>query len=153
MISRRAKRIARCAVAAVLIARAGAALAQTAPVPPIPTGDARVWIMRVLEPGVAPHAPMVTVEGAPIAISAQATMFYRDVPAGAHVFNVDQCASAVPSAQRLNLAAGQEVALQVTQLQDTAPFDCTPADVFYLSPIPARLEPYYMAQLRNLGAR
>ncbi|HEX3884005.1 MAG TPA: hypothetical protein VHW66_15205 [Stellaceae bacterium] len=151
MISREAKRMVLGAAAAAAIALP--AVAQTAPVPPIPPGDARVWIMRVLEPGVAPHAPMVTADGTPMAISAQATMFYRDVPAGMHVFNVDQCASAVPSAQRLDLAAGQEVALQVTQLEDTAPWDCIPADVFYLSPIPARLRPYYMAQLRNLGAR
>jgi hypothetical protein len=142
----------------VLVAVAAAAIAlpavaQTARVPPIPPGEARVWIVRVLEPGVAPHAPMVTVDGTPIAISAQATMFYRDVPAGTHVFNVDNCTASVPSAQRLTLAAGQETALQVTQLQDTAPFDCTPADVFYLSPVPARLRPYYFAQLRNLGAR
>ena len=109
--------------------------------------------MRVLEPGVAPHAPMETVDGAQMAISAQATMFYRDVPAGMHVFNVDQCSPNVPSAQRLNLAAGQEVALQVTQIQDTAPFDCIPADVFYLSPVTPRLMPYYFAQLRSLGPR
>ncbi|HEY1796306.1 MAG TPA: hypothetical protein VGG57_09320 [Stellaceae bacterium] len=149
MIFRIAKRVAPGLLATALLVLP--AVAQS--VPPIPTGEARVWIMRVLEPGVAPHAPMVTVDGAPMAISAQATMFYRNVPAGMHVFNVDQCASAVPSAQRLNLAPGQEVALQVTQIEDTAPFDCVPADVYYLSPIAPRLVPYYFAQLQNLGAR
>jgi hypothetical protein len=152
MIFRIAKRLAPGLFAMAWLAAAVPALAQEA-VPPIPAGDARVWIMRILEPGVAPHAPMVTVDGAPMAISAQATMFYRDVPAGMHVFNVENCTGNVPSAQRLNLAPGQEVALQVTQIQDTAPFDCIPADVFYLSPIPSRLMPYYTAQLRNLGAR
>jgi hypothetical protein len=153
MIFRIAKRLAPGLFAAAWLAVAVPAPAQTAAAPPIPAGDARVWILRVLEPGVAPHAPMVTADGTPMAISAQATMFYRDVPAGMHVFNVEQCASGVASAQRLNLAPGQEVALQVTQIEDTAPFDCIPADVFYLSPVPARLQPYYMAQLRNLGAR
>ena len=119
MICRIAKRLL---PGLVLLAAAMPALAQQAA--PIPAGAARVWIMRVLEPGVAPHAPMVTVDGTPIAISAQATMFYRDVPAGVHVFNVEQCTSAVPSAQRLNLAPGQEVALQVTQIQNSAPYDC-----------------------------
>jgi hypothetical protein len=158
MIFRIAKRVAPALFAAAWLAVAlpavlQSAWAQTAAAPPIPAGAARVWIMRVLEPGVAPHAPMVTADGAPMTISAQATMFYRDVPAGLHVFNVEQCASGVASAQRLNLAPGQEVALQVTQIEDTAPFDCIPADVYYLSPIPARLQPYYMAQMRNLGAK
>lgn len=139
-------------LAAAWLAGAMPVLAQPA-TPPVPAGGARVWIMRVLEPGVAPYAPMVTVDGTPIAISAQATMFYRDVPAGMHVFDVEQCASAVPSAQRLNLAPGQEVGLLVTQLQDTAPWDCMPADVYYLSPVQPRLMGYYFAQLRNLGAR
>lgn len=151
MIFRIAKRSAPGLFAAAWLAVALPAFAQT--VPPIPAGEARVWIMRILEPGVAPHAPMVTVDGAPIAISVQATMFYRDVPAGMHVFNVEQCASAVPSAQQLNLAPGQEVALQVTQIEDTAPFDCIPAGVYYLSPVAPRLMGYYFAQLRNLGAR
>ncbi len=151
MIFRIAKRLAPGLFAAALLALP--AMAQQAGVPPIPAGDARVWIMRILEPGVAPHAPMVTADGAPMAISAQATMFYRDVPAGMHVFNVEQCASGVASAQRLNLAPGQELALQVTQIEDTAPFDCVPADVFYLSPVAPRLMPYYVAQLQNLGAR
>jgi len=146
-----AKRLAPVLFGAAWLAVAAPALAQTSP--PIPAGEARVWIMRVLEPGVAPHAPMVTVDGAPIAISAQATMFFRDVPAGMHVFNVEQCAVNVASAQRLDLAPGQEVALQVTQIEDTAPFDCIPADVYYLSPVQPRLMPYYFAQLRNLGAR
>jgi hypothetical protein len=150
MIFRIAKRLAPVLFAMVV---ALPVMAQVAGVPPIPAGEARVWIMRVLEPGVAPHAPMVTVDGAPLAISAQATMFYRDVPAGLHLFNVEQCASGVASAQRLNLAPGQEVALQVTQIEDTAPFDCIPADVFYLSPIALPLMPYYFAQLQNLGAR
>jgi hypothetical protein len=158
MIFRIAKRLAPGLFAAAWLAVAapalGPALAQTAAgVPPIPPGDARVWIMRVLEPGVAPHAPMVTADGAPMAISAQATMFYRDVPAGMHVFDVQQCDSGVASAQRLNLAPGQEVALQVTQIEDTAPFDCIPADVYYLSYVTPRLMPYYFAQLQNLGAR
>lgn len=149
MIFRVAKRLAPGLFAVALLGLP--AMAQT--VPPVPAGDARVWIMRVLEPGVAPHAPMVTVDGAPVAISAQATMFYRDVPAGMHVFNLEQCDSGVASAQRLNLAPGQEVALQVTQIEDTAPYDCLPADVYYLSPVAPHLVPYYFAQLRNLGAR
>ena len=150
MIFRIAKRLAPGLFA---LAVALPAAAQVAAVPPIPPGDARVWIMRVLEPGVAPHAPMVTADGAPMAISAQATMFYHDVPAGMHVFNVEQCDSGVASAQRLNLAPGQEVGLPVTQIEDTAPFDCIPADVYYLSPVAPHLMPYYFAQLQNLGAR
>jgi hypothetical protein len=152
MIFRIAKRLAPGLFAMAWLTVAVPAVAQQAAAP-IPAGAARVWILRVLEPGVAPHAPMVTVDGAPMAISAQATMFYRDLPAGVHVFNVEQCAANVPSAQRLNLAPGQEVALQVTQIEDTAPFDCVPADVFYLSPVAPRLMPYYVAQLQNLGAR
>jgi hypothetical protein len=147
-----AKRLAPGLFAAAWLAAAVPAMAQPAAAP-IPQGEARVWIMRVMEPGVAPHAPMVTVDGAPMAISAQATMFYRDVPAGMHVFNVEQCDPGVASAQHLNLAPGQEVALQVTQIEDSAPFDCIPADVYYLSFVQPRLVPYYMAQLQNLGPK
>ena len=38
-------------------------------VPPVPSGQARVWFLRELVPGTAMHAPMIYANGEPLQVS------------------------------------------------------------------------------------
>ena len=69
--------------------------------------------MRELEPGTAMYSPEIYVDGRPIGQSSQSTMFYHDVAAGQHVFDVENCmqtqglgAGAEPRAGWSRVAAG-----------------------------------------------
>src|SRR5580658_10269966 len=59
--------------------------------PPIPAGQSRVWFLRQLLPGESFHAPTIYVNGAPIAVAAEGTAFYRDFAPGQYKFTVENC--------------------------------------------------------------
>ncbi|HZT87953.1 MAG TPA: hypothetical protein VFA12_08290 [Stellaceae bacterium] len=150
MICRAAKR----AIPPVLLALAACVptpAAQTAP--PLAPGLARVWIVRELEPGTDFYAPYVTVDGVSMGISPQSSAFYRDLPPGRHVFDVENCLRHPEAARVLELRPGEVASLQVTSLQNYAGWDCHPIDAYYLSPLPDRMRPYYLARVTYLGAR
>jgi hypothetical protein len=146
---------AKRAILPMLLAAAACAptpAAQTAP-PPLAPGLARVWIVRELEPGTALYAPYVTVDGVSMGISPQSTAFYRDLPPGRHVFDVENCLRHPEAARVLDLRPGEVASLQVTSLENYAGWDCHPIDAYYLSPVPDQARPWYLARLNYLGAR
>lgn len=149
MISIGAKRIAQAGLLALAAVPAAAAV----PVPPVPPGEARVWFMRELEPGTAMYSPKIFVDGRPIGQSSQSTMFYHDVAAGQHVFDVENCMQTQGSARALNLAPGEVVSLQVTSLQGYTAWHCYPSDAYYLSPMSAQAATWTAARMTDLGAR
>jgi hypothetical protein len=153
-------RVARRGIAAALIlsliALAGAAVPALAAAPdqapPLAAGQARVWFLHQMLPGTAFHAPMVYVDSAPIAISAQGTAFYRDVPAGSHVFSVENCLPQPGTSQAINLQPGTQFLLQV-QSDENGAWDCVPPQISYLRPVAPQMASYLFAQLTNEGAR
>lgn len=147
------KRIARAAISLSLVGLLAVPAVAAVQGPPIPPGAARVWFMRELEPGTNMYSPQVYADGVAIGQSSQSTMFYRDVPAGTHMFAVENCVPEPGSERTLNLAPRQEVSLQITALQGYTPWHCSPSDAYYLSPVPAQMQQYYLARLSNLGAR
>jgi hypothetical protein len=154
-----AKRLARRAAAGLLLAGL-AALGLVTPVgaaspyeaPPIPAGQSRIWFLRQLLPGENQHAPMLYVNGAPIAVIASGTTFYRDFVPGQYAFSVENCLPQRGAGQTMTLQPGAQYALQISQ-DDNGAWDCIPQQVSYLRQVPPPQVPYLFAQVTYQGAR
>ena len=144
------------AVAATLVlmvAAAGSAASAATPdqAPPVPAGQARVWFLRQLLPGTQFHPPMIYVNGAPIATSAEGTAFYRDFVPGQYAFGVENCVPQAGTDQTMNLQPNAQYAIEVTQ-DDNGHWDCMPPQISYLRQVPPQRVPYLFAPLTYLGA-
>ena len=135
-----------------LVALAGSALAATPDqAPAVPTGQARVWFLRQLLPGTIMTPPMVYVNGAPIARSAEGTAFYRDFAPGRYAFEVENCTPQPNTGQTMTLQPNTQYAILVQQ-EDNPAWDCSPAQISFLQQVEPRQVPYYFAPLTFLGA-
>lgn len=86
--------------------------------PPLAAGMARVWFLHDLVPGSTFFAPMISANGAKVAISPEGSAFYRDYVPGNYLFSVENCVPQPRTSQQLTLAPNQEIALHV-QSDDT----------------------------------
>jgi hypothetical protein len=118
--------------------------------PPLAPTQSRVWFVRQLLPGEAAHAPMVYVNGAPIAVSAEGTAFYRDFAPGQYAFSVENCLPQPGSGRTLALRPDAQYALEVTQ-DDNGAWDCVPPQISYLRWVSPQEVPYLFAPLTYLG--
>ena len=88
-----------------------------AQVSPLPSEMARVWFFRPqLTPqfgAVTAFAPMIYVNGAPVATIAAGTTFYRDFSPGTYRFTVQPYGLPTGQGTTLQLAAGTQDYLQI----------------------------------------
>jgi hypothetical protein len=120
--------------------------------PPIPAGASRVWFLNQLVPGTAMHAPMIYVNGSPIAISPEGTVFYRDFAPGNYVFSIENCLPQPGTSQPMTLRPNTQFALQVLTDENGA-WDCEPSQISYLRQIMPHEVPVEFAPLTFLGAK
>ena len=123
-------------------------------IPPIPSGQARVWIYRDSQP-VAPfedrQIEAVTLNGVTVGYSQLGGALYRDVAPGHYVIaapsfeDVDASQSA-----KVDLGAGQEVYLKLEALGWPNAGDNF-ADNFYVRLMPPQIARNMVAQLAFLG--
>jgi hypothetical protein len=120
--------------------------------PAIPSGQSRVWFMRQLLPGEQLHAPMIYVNGSPIATIGAGTAFYRDLAPGRYAFTVENCLPQAGTGQTLTLSPNAQYAVQVQQ-DDNGAWDCVPPQISYLRLLEPQEALYVLAPLTFLGAR
>jgi hypothetical protein len=120
--------------------------------PPVAPGQSRVWFLRPLLPGEQLHAPMIYVNGAPLATSSEGTAFYRDFSPGQYTFGVENCLPQQGASQTINLRPNTQFAIEVQQ-DDNGAWDCSPPQVSYLRQVQPEAVPYKFAPLTYLGAR
>lgn len=111
--------IVRAALAVVLIALSGCARPpQTAAVaiPPIPAGEARVWVYRADEPYAGRGLPAVAANGQQIGFAAMGGAFYRDLPPGRYRITVETVGVDVNQSAVLDLGPGQESYIKIVSL-------------------------------------
>lgn len=118
--------------------------------PPVPAGQSRVWFLRQLLPGSIVTPPTVYVNGAPIARSAQGTVFYRDFVPGQYAFTVENCLRQAGTGQTMTLRPNTQYAIEVQQ-DDNGAWDCYPHQVSYLRQVQPDQVTYYFAPLSYLG--
>lgn len=92
---------------------------QTASIPPISAGDARIWIYRSFIPSDSLNLAQVSINGV-VAGYAQATggAFYRDVPPGRYHVSVQSFGQDFNQSANIALAAGQEAYIRIESLSD-----------------------------------
>src|SRR4029077_10700279 len=147
----RAVPIAVIMVLAMLGGIGGGLAATPEQAPPLAPGQSRVWFMRQLLPGSNFHAPMVYVNGTPIARSAQGTAFFRDLAPGQYAFTVENCLPQAGSGQNMTLQPNGQYAIEGQQ-DDNGHWGCTTQQVSYLRQVSGQQALYLLAQLTFLGA-
>jgi len=120
--------------------------------PPLAPGQSRVWFLRPLLPGTQFHPPMIYVNGAPIAISAEGTAFYRDFPPGQYTFGVENCLAQPSTDQTMTLPPNTQFALEVTSDENGA-WACIPKQISYLRQVQPQNVPYLFSQVNYVGPR
>jgi hypothetical protein len=132
-----------------------------AQIPPIKPGMARVWFLRG---SISPNqnaqafAPMIYVNGAPVATISQGTGFYRDLAPGTYKFTVETNGLPTTQASIVQLSPGTQSYLDVdwisswTQGYTQASWSFAP-NTFGILPMTPRLALAYLPTLGYLGER
>jgi hypothetical protein len=129
--------------------------ASQAPAPALQPNTARVWVLRQPNaPGgnVAAADPMVYANGAPLAKSAQGTVFFHDFQPGTYRFTVQPYGTPANLIDTLQLAPGMEAYVQVQAVPNWELGSAGGASFAVLTMSPAEAQSY-MPTMTNLGQR
>jgi hypothetical protein len=125
------------------------------PVPALQPGMARVWVLRQpSSPGgnIAASDPMVFVNGAPLAQSAQGTAFFHDIQGGTYRFTVQPYGTPSNFVDTLQLAPGMEAYVQVEPVPNWELGSAGGASFVVMTMSPAEAQAY-LPTMTNLGQR
>ena len=86
-------------------------------IPPLPSGEARVWIYRNDGPYDVQTTPYVRISGQVVGVSQMNGAFYRDVAPGHYSITVDSFATDVNQFEDVDLAAGQQAYAKILSLR------------------------------------
>jgi hypothetical protein len=111
----------RCAASLLLLVTSCSQLPPTssAVIPPIPAGDARIWIYRNDGPYDSQERPYLRLNGQVAGIVEPNGALYRDVPPGRYEVAVDSYGVPYPNQfARIDLGAGQEAFIKVLSMRE-----------------------------------
>jgi hypothetical protein len=133
-----------------------AGTASQAPVAALQPSMARVWVLRQpSSPGgnVAAADPMVYANGAPLAQSAQGTVFFHDFQPGTYRFTVQAYGTPANLVDTLQLAPGTQAYVQVQAVPNWEMGSTAGGASFaVLTMSPAEAQPY-LQEMKYLGQR
>jgi len=116
-------------------------------VPPVPAGEARLWVYRVYQPSETLNMTKVTINGVYAGYAQLGGAFYRDVPPGVYHVEVESYGTDFNQSTNVALVAGEEAYVRIESLRSWATtygFGFTAGrDTFYARLIPnqiARME-------------
>jgi hypothetical protein len=143
-----------------LFAAAGyAQWAPPRPVPPVPSGEARVWFYRDAGPYDSHEIPYIEMNGAIVGVSEPRGSFYIDVKPGFYHVTVQQYLNAPEEAANIDLIPGQRAYLKILSQTDCisggggwrSPGYSRPC--FYVWNIPAQSAQAAVARIPFYGGR
>ena len=129
--------------------------ASLAPIPALQPSMARVWVLR--QPSspignVAASDPMVYANGAPLAQSAQGTVFFHDFSPGTYRFTVQPYGTPTHYVDTLQLSPGTEAYVQVEPVPNWE-VGSAGGGSFVGANMSAQDAQSYMPLMKNLGQR
>ncbi len=130
--------------------------ASQAPVSALQPGMARVWVLRQpSSPGgnVAAADPMVYANGAPLAKSAQGTVFFHDFPPGTYRLTVQPFGTPANLVDTLQLAAGTQAYVQVQAVPNWELGSNAGGGSFAVLTMAPQEAQAYLPTMTNLGQR
>ena len=137
--------LARAGQGVLLLATAAcaqSAATTTVAIPPVPPGEARIWIYRDFEPSESLGLAAVSLNGVDAGYAQPAGgAFYRDVPPAHYHIAVASYATDFSQSSDVDLAAGQEAFVKVESLSAWATGENVGSfkrDVFYARLIPSQ---------------
>lgn len=106
----------RAGQAGLLLAAAGCA--QPAPtsavaIPPVPAGEARIWVYRDNEPYAGKGLPAVGMNGGVVGVANLGAAFYRNVPPGHYTVTVESTGRDYEQVASLDVSPGQEAYVKI----------------------------------------
>ena len=131
-------------------------IASQALVPVLQPGMARVWVLRQPSaPGgnVAAADPMVYANGAPLAQSAQGTVFFHDFQPGTYRFTVQAYGTPANLVDTLQLAPGTQAYVQVQAVPNWEMGSTAGGASFAVLTMPPTEAQQYMPMMKELGQR
>src|SRR5215467_12883984 len=90
-------------------------------IPPLPAGDARVWFYRPIDAYDSMATPYIRMNDVIVAVSVPKGASYRDVPAGPYHITVDSYGKDFNQDKNVQLAAGQELFVEIVSLRNWVP--------------------------------
>jgi len=130
--------------------------AAPAPVAALQPGMARVWVLRQpSSPGgnIAAADPMVFVNSAPLAQSAQGTAFFHDFQPGTYRFTVQPYGTPTNYVDTLQLAPGTEAYVQVEGVPNWEVGSTSGGVSFVVASMSPQEAQAYLPTMTNLGQR
>ena len=121
-----------------------------AQIPAIAPGMARVWFMRDTDPQEQQGEPIVHINGQAVGRSEPGTAFFRDLPPGSYHFSVQSYGIPTGYKDRLQLAPGQQVYLEV-QWGGSWLEGVPGGAAFYVRTLSPELGQAYLHTMRYLG--
>lgn len=122
----------------------------SAMIPPIPPGEARVWVFRDYSPSESLNMTAVTMNGVYAGYSQLGGAFYRDVPPGVYHVAVNSYGVDFNQSTNIALVPGEQAYIKIELLRDWATdygFGFTAGrDTFYARQIPIQLARAQIAQ-------
>ena len=109
-------------VAATACAQSPPPMASVA-IPPIPAGEARVWFYRPIDAYDSMATPYIRMNDAIVATSVPKGASYRDVPPGQYHITVDSYGKDFNQDKNVQLAAGQELFVEIVSLRNWVPIN------------------------------
>ena len=89
-------------------------------VPPIPSGEARVWFYRTYIPSETLNMTKVTMNGAYAGYAQLGGAFYRDVPPGTYHIEVESYGTDFNQSTNVAVVPGQEAFVRIESLRSWA---------------------------------
>jgi hypothetical protein len=129
--------------------------APPAPVAALAPGMARVWVLRQpSSPGgnIAASDPMVFINGAPLAQSAQGTAYYHDLPPGTYRLTVQPYGTPTNYVDTVQLASGMEAYVQVEPVPNWE-IGTAGGGSFIVASMSPQEAQAYLPLMKNLGQR
>ena len=131
------------AATAVLLLAANCTLlppTDSAPISPIPAGDARLWFYRDGGPYETHQRPYLRLNGRIVGLSEPSRTFYRNVAPGHYTVTVDSYLSSYfGQFAEIDLVAGQEAFVKVLSQADKVGGDRAARENFYTRVVPAEI--------------
>ena len=130
--------------------------ASQAPVPALQPSMARVWVLRQpSSPGgnVAAADSMVYANGAPVAQSAQGTVFFHDFQPGTYRFTVQPYGTPANLVDTLQLASGTQAYVQVQAVPNWELGSTAGGASFAVLTMSPQEAQSYLPTMTNLGQR
>jgi hypothetical protein len=121
-------------------------------IPPVPPGEARIWVYRLFEPTESLNMTAVMFNGANVGYSQMGGAFYRDVGPGRYHITVSSYGTDFSQSSDVDLAAGQEAYVQIQSLRSWVENKRNvQRDTFYARLIPSEIARPQIAQSAFFG--